>query len=305
MRQSRMLALGAALLVLATSACSLGGSKPTVKIGSVGFDEARVMAEVYAVVLESKGYSIDRGGIGLGARPVVAPAIESGQIQLQPEYIGSRLAYEGGTSGPDSATNFSDLQAKLTAKNLTALQYAPAIDTNAFVVRSDTATELGLSKMSDVAAVQDQLRWGLPTDCPTNPLCGAAGGALEQYGITQDTVAAATLLSACDTPMEDALKQNTIDLAELCSTSPSILVNGWVVLEDDMHTQPADNVAPIVRNDLLTSLSDRAGFEKALNDVSAAMDTATLADLYKQVSVDKKDPKQVATDWLKSKGFIP
>jgi osmoprotectant transport system substrate-binding protein len=304
MRQSRMLALGAALLVLVTSACSLGGSKPTIKIGSVGFDEARVMAEVYAVVLESKGYPVDRAGIGLGARPVVAPAIESGQIQLQPEYIGSRLAYEGGAPTGDSATNFSELNSKLTAKNLTALPYAPAIDTNAFVVRAETAQELGLSKMSDVAAVQDQLRWGLPTDCPTNALCGKPGGALEQYGITQDTVSAATLLSACDTPMADALKNNTIDLAELCSTQPDIIVNGWVALEDDLHTQPADNVAPVVRNDLLTSLSDRAGFEKALNDVSAAVDTATLADLYKQVAVDRKDPKQVATDWLKSKGFI-
>ncbi len=38
--------------------------------------------------------------------------------------------------------------------------------------------------------------------------------------------------------------------------------------------------------------------------MSAAVDTATLADLYKQVAVDRKDPKQVATDWLKSKGFI-
>ncbi len=304
MRQSRMLALGAALLVLVTSACSLGGSKPTIKIGSVGFDEARVMAEVYAVVLESKGYPVDRQGVGLGARPVVAPAIESGQIQLQPEYIGSRLAYEGGAPTGDSATNFSELNSKLTAKNLTALQYAPAIDTNAFVVRADTAQELGITKMSDIADVQDQLRWGLPTDCPTNALCGKAGGALEQYGVTQDTIAAATLLSACDTPMADALKNNTIDLAELCSTQPDIIVNGWVVLEDDMHTQPADNVAPVVRNDLLTSLSDRAGFEKALNDVSAAVDTATLADLYKQVAVDHKDPKQVATDWLRSKGFI-
>src|SRR5688572_6359292 len=91
MRPSRMLALGAALLVLTTSACGLGGSKPEIKIGSVGFDEARVMAEVYAVVLESKGYTVNRAGIGLGTRAVVAPAIESGQIDLQPEYIGSRI----------------------------------------------------------------------------------------------------------------------------------------------------------------------------------------------------------------------
>src|SRR4051794_6128809 len=97
MRLSRMLALGAASLVV-LGACSLGGgSKATVKIGSVGFDEARIMAELYAQQLEANGYTVDRAGIGLGARPVVAPALESGQIDLQPEYIGSRITYYGGT----------------------------------------------------------------------------------------------------------------------------------------------------------------------------------------------------------------
>ena len=127
--------------------------------------------------------------------------------------------------------------------------------------------------MSDTAAVQDQLKWGLATDCPTNALCGAPGGALEQYGITQQTIAAATLLSACDTPMADALKAGTIDVAELCSTQPDILVNGWVILEDDKQTQPADNIAPIVRNDYLAKVN-RAEFDKILNDVSAQVDTA-------------------------------
>jgi osmoprotectant transport system substrate-binding protein len=92
-------------------------------------------------------------------------------------------------------------------------------------------------------------------------------------------------------------------VAELCSTQPDILVNGWVVLTDDKNTQPADNVAPIVRNDYLAKV-DKASFEKLLNDVSAQIDTATLAELYKEVSVDKKDPKDVAATWLKSKGFV-
>jgi osmoprotectant transport system substrate-binding protein len=304
MRHSRMLALGAALLVLTTSACGLGGSKPAIKIGSVGFDEARVMAEVYAVALEAEGYQVDRAGIGLGQRPVVAPAIESGQIDLQPEYIGSRLAYEGGTATGDAATTFTALNQALANKQLTALQYSPGVDGNAFVVRRDTAENLNLSKMSDLAAVQGEIRWGLPTDCPTNPVCGAPGGALEQYGITQDTISAATLLSACDTPMADALRANTIDIAELCSTQPDIVANDWVVLEDDLKTQPPENVAPIVRNDYLAKLADRAAFENTLNEVSAAVDTATLADLYKQVTVDRKDPKTVANEWLRSKGFI-
>lgn len=307
MRTSRRLTLGAIVLALLVGACSTGGgSKPTIKIGSVGFDEARVMAEIYAQALEAHGYTVDRAGIGLGPRPVVAPAIESGQIDLQPEYIGSRLAYEGGTSGPDSAANASGLQDKLTAKHLTLLNYAPAIDTNAFVVRPETAEEFNLTKVSDLAAVQDQLLWGLPTDCPTNALCGAPGGALQSaYGITADTIAAATLLSACDVPMADALKNGTIDVAELCSTSPEILVYGWVVLEDDENTQPADNVAPIVRDDYLAKLADKDAFKKILNDVSAQIDTATLADLYKQVSVDHKDLADVARTWLQSTGLVP
>ncbi len=303
MRISRRLALGAILVAL-IGACGSGGGKPSIKVGSVGFDEARVIAEIYAQALEAKGYTIDRAGIGLGERPIVAPAIESGQIQLQPEYIGTRLVYEGGQATGDSAATAAALQEKLNPKNLTVLAYTPGVDTNAFVVRPETATQFNLSTLGDAAAVQDQLKWGLALDCPTSAVCGAPGGALAQYGITSETIAAATLLASCSTPMADALRTGTIDVAELCSTQPDILVNGWIVLEDDKHTQPAENVAPIVRNDLLSQVGDRAAFDKILNDVSAQIDTPTMADLYKQVAVDRKDVAVVARDWLRSKGFI-
>lgn len=308
MRLSRRLALGAMALALVVGACSSGGgSKPTIKIGAVAFDEAKVMAEVYAQALEANGYTVNRDGYGLGQRPVVAPAIESGQIDLQPEYIGSRLAYEGGSPGSDPAANLSALQTKLTAKNLTALNFTPAVDTNAFVVRADTASQFNLTKMSDLAAVQTQLKFGLATDCLTNAVCGAPGGALSQYGLTANTIAAATLIGPCSKPMADALLAGTIDVAELCSTGPEIIVNGWKVLEDDLHTQPAENISPIVRNDYLAKLSasDKTAFEKILNDLSAQMDTLTLADLYKQVSVDHKDLAAVAKTWLQAKGLIP
>lgn len=304
MRTSRKLALGAMLLALIGACGSGGGGKPTIKIGSVGFDEARVMAEIYAQVLEADGYSLDRTGIGLGERPVVAPAIESGQIDMQPEYVGSRLSYYGQTPTNDPAANATALQAALAADNLTVLGYTPGQDVNLLVVRAETATEFNLHKMSDTTAVQDQLKWGLALDCPTNPLCGAPGGALQSgYGITAETLAGATLLAACSTPMADALKNGTIDVAELCSTQPDILVNGWIVLEDDQHTQPAENIAPIVRDDLLAKV-DRASLEALLNDVSAKIDTPTLAELYKRVAVDHMDPDDVATAWLRQVGLI-
>jgi len=79
--------------------------------------------------------------------------------------------------------------------------------------------------------------------------------------------------------------------------------DGWVRLEDDKQTQPADAIAPIVRNDYLAKV-DKAAFQKLLDPVSAKIDTATLADLYKQVAVDKKDIKDVAAAWLKANGFV-
>jgi osmoprotectant transport system substrate-binding protein len=303
MRLFRTLALGASMLVLFGACSTGGGGKATIKIGSDGFDEARVVAEVYAQVLEADGYTIDRAGIGLGARKVTAAAIESGQIDLKPEYIGSGLVYYGGASTNDPAKNQADLQAKLTSVGggITVFAYTPGQDTNALVVTKETADAKNLAKWSDLTAVAGDLKWALATDCPTNPVCAQA--LKDSYGIDVKTLDV-TLLDACTTPMADALKAGTVDVAELCSTSPEILVNGWVALEDDKVTQPADAIAPIVRNDLLAKVGDKAAFQKLLDDVSAKIDTATLADLYKQVAVDKKDTKDVASAWLKAQGLI-
>ena len=298
MRLFRALALGASVLVL-FGACSTGGGKPAIKIGSDGFDEAKVVAEIYGQVLEAAGYTVDRAGIGLGTRKVTAAAIESGQIDLKPEYIGGGLAYYApGTTTTNSDTNRQLLQAALTPKGITVLAYTPGQDTNAFVVRKETADQFSLTKMSDLTAHQNELKWALATDCPTNPVCAAA--LKSAYGLEPTDV---TLLDACSGPMADALLQKTVDVAELCSTGPEIIVNGWVRLEDDKGTQPAENVAPIVRDDFLAK-TDKAAFSKLLDDVSAKIDTATLADLYKQVAVDKKDLATVAKAWLTAQGFL-
>jgi osmoprotectant transport system substrate-binding protein len=300
MRVFRKLALGASVLALALSACSTGGGGATIKIGSDGFDEARVVAEIYAQALEAAGFTVNRDGIGLGTRAVTAAALEKGDINLKPEYLGGGLAYYKGTPTQSSADNAAALQDKLAAigGGITVLEYTPAQDTNAFVVRKETADQYKLVKMSDIGAVQDELKWALATDCPTNPLCAAA--LKSAYGIDQPD---ATLLGACSGPMAEALLKETVDVAELCSTGPEIITNGWVVLEDDKGTQPAENIAPIVRNDLLKSL-DSAKFNAALNAVSAKIDTKTLAQLYYDVAVGHKDLKDVASAWLKAVGIV-
>jgi len=305
MRMTRTLALGASLLVLLSACGTGGGGKPTIKIGSDGFYEAQLVAEMYAQVLEKAGYTVERN-LALGARAVTSPALESGQIDLKPEYIGSGLGfYDKTKTTGDPATNAAALQEILTGKGggITVLDFSPGQDTNAFVVRADTAAELNLTKMSDLAAVQDDLTWGLPPECETNPLCG--GALQDAYGITFPP-ANLESLAACDAPIAEALDNGAVDVAELCSTQPAIAQFGFVVLDDDKHTQPAENIAPIVRNDFLAKLSDsdRQAFDKLLNDVSAKLTTEALTELGVEVAVDQKDVADVAEAWLKEQGLL-
>ena len=135
MRLSRTLALGAATLVL-ISACSSGGggspsaapssaapsvapssaapseepssavALPTVRIGSDNFYESKLMAEIYAQVLENAGYTVERN-LGLGSRQERVPAFEGGQVDLVPEYVGSGLGSARSPSSPAYRVNTS------------------------------------------------------------------------------------------------------------------------------------------------------------------------------------------------------
>jgi osmoprotectant transport system substrate-binding protein len=308
MRPFRTLALGASLLVL-LSACTTGGgstTKPTIKVGSDGFNESQVVAEMYAQVLEAAGYTVQRN-LGLGARAVTAPALESGQIDLKPEYIGSGTAFYDPTKAmADADATAAELQAILATKGggITVLDYSPGEDFDAFAVRRDTAESLGLTMMSDLAAVQDDLTWGLPPECETNPLCR---GALEDtYGINWPPKNLEQL-AACDAPIAEALNGGAVDIAELCSTQAAIAQFDFVVLDDDQGTNPAQNLAPLVRDDFLAKLSesDRTAFRKLLNDVSARLTTEALQQVNIALNVDQKDVPDAAKEFLQANGLLP
>jgi len=316
MRNSRRLALGASILATVALVGTAGGGaivsaqdQPTVRIGSDGFYESQLMAEIYGQALEAAGFGVDRQ-LAIGARPARVEAFESGQIDLTPEYVGSGLGYYVVGSeneelaaievSGDGETNRTNLQAALDIAGVeaTVLAITAGEDTNAAVVRGDTAEELGVSSISDLAAVADEVTFGLPPECEVNALCR---GALEDgYGIAWPP-ANLELLPPCGAEMAGALEGNAIDVAWLCSTQPVIAQNGWVVLEDDLDTQPAENLAPIVRNDFLEQVDGGAEAIAAILDpISAEITTEVLTELGVRVAVDQESIDDVAAEFLAS-----
>ncbi|TMD60290.1 MAG: ABC transporter substrate-binding protein [Chloroflexi bacterium] len=295
------LALAVVVVAIVASACGtagIGGSKPTVKIGSTNFSEQLILGELYAQILEANGYTVDRK-FNLGPREIVFPGLTSGQIDMEADYLATVLSFvnkdvAGSTDPKQTATL---LQKELDSKSLTVLDYAPAVDQNGFVVTKATADKYKLTKLSDVAPVGGQLVLGGPPECPTRQFC--ALGLKNTYGIT---FKAFKPLDSGGPITVAAVEGGQVDVGVLFTSDAIIAVKNFVLLDDDKHLQLSDNIAPVVRNDLLSKGGD--DFKKLINSIAPKLTTVELTTMNKQVGVDKTDPKDVAKAWLKKQGLI-
>jgi glycine betaine/choline ABC-type transport system substrate-binding protein len=124
-----------------------------VTVGAVAFAENQIVAEMYAQVLEQAGYDVNRQ-LDLGSREILLPALESGEVDVAPEYSGTLLITldpKADVSG-SAEEQLSQLKPLLAKMNITILEPSEANDTNAFVVTPETADEFGLKTVSDLAA---------------------------------------------------------------------------------------------------------------------------------------------------------
>jgi osmoprotectant transport system substrate-binding protein len=287
---------------LVASACggvgTSGGTKPPITIGSTNFSEQLVLGELYSQILEANGYTVNRK-FNLGNREIVFPALQSGQIDMEADYLATLLAFvdKSATGSTDPKQTAATLQTALTPKGITVLDYAPAVDQNGFVVTKATADKHKLTKLSDLAPVAGQLVLGGPPECPNREFC--ALGLKSKYGITFKEFKPLDVGGALTV---QALVGGQIDVGLLFTSDATIAVRGFVLLEDDKQLQLSDNVAPVVRNEYLAKAGD--DFKRIVNSIAPKLTTAELTGLNKLVEVDKKDPKDVARDWLKKQGLI-
>jgi osmoprotectant transport system substrate-binding protein len=278
------------LVVVAVAALLLSGcssSKKSLVVAGSDFAEQDVVANIYAGALRAKGFSVTVKP-HLGKREVVQPALQKGDVDILPEYVGSLLEYlQAGSSSSDLSASVTKLKSLLAAKKLTALDPAPAYDADALVVTKATADKYHLVKVSDLAAVASQLTFGGPPECPTRPLCQP--GYKTKYGLSFKSFKP---LDVGGPLTKQALTGNSIDVGLLFSSD---IPDNTVVLVDDKGLQPAENIIPVLR-----TVKTDAKLTAALNAVSKELTLAELVDLNKKVTGDQKqDPADAAADWLK------
>ncbi|MFO6453431.1 MULTISPECIES: ABC transporter substrate-binding protein [unclassified Aeromicrobium] len=291
------LSTGLAVL-LALSAC--GGSDPLANgdtgsdvlvIGSQDYYSNEIVAEIYAQALEADGHEVDRQ-FRIGQREAYVPELESGAIDLFPEYSGPLLQYwEPETPARLNDEVYAALQ-DATPKGLHVLDESSATDQDTYAVTREFAEKWGLRTIADLAKVTEPLTLGGNSEGETRP--NGPKGLKSTYGVSVDF-----------TPIEDgggpltvkALADGDIQLAILYTADPSIRKNDLVTLEDTKGLFLASHVVPIASDNVDDDVA------AVINEISAAMSADDLLRL-NQISVEDQQPaKSIAADWLEAENL--
>jgi osmoprotectant transport system substrate-binding protein len=271
-------------------------SKGTITIAGFNFPESSILAELYGQALAHSGYTINYK-LNLGNRELVSAALTSGQVDLYPGYAATDLEFYNKGAGEatgDAVATTAKLNTHLATLSLVALTPSAAVDQNAFAVTKDTASKFNLTKLSDLAAIGNQLVLGGPPECHTRPFCQP--GLQTMYGITFKDFKA---LDADGPLTRAALKNNSIQVGLVFSSDADLNALGLVVLQDDKHLENADNVVPIMRTAVATD-----AVKTILNTIDAKLTTADLVTMNQQVSLLHQDADAVALAYLQRNNYF-
>ncbi|MEU9916827.1 ABC transporter substrate-binding protein [Streptomyces sp. NPDC051001] len=305
----------AAVLVLLLTGCSTGpalenrsavtaapGDSHRLTVGSAGFTESDLLAQMYALLLEQAGYKTSL--LTVANRELYEPALESGQIDVVPEYAATFADWlNAKTNGADAAPVGSpDLDATMTAlrrlaapRGLTVLDAGRAVDQNAFAVSASYARQHDLETLSDLGASDLKVRLAAGDECVQRPYCEP--GLKKTYGID---VTGVDPKGVGTTQAKKAVQSGQDQMVLTTTTDATLTDFGLVLLADDKHLQNADYVVPVVNR----SRAGSEGVTQALGKLNDVLTTADLAAMNQQVDSWRRLAKDVARTYLEDKGLL-
>jgi osmoprotectant transport system substrate-binding protein len=294
------------LTVMLLASCSprrtpLGSAAPPrapVVVASFNFPESVLLGEIYSQALEHAGVPVRRE-LGLGPREMVLPALHQGLVDVVPEYLGSALAgvdSSTGVGGASLAEERARLAGTLRAWNVELLAPAPAANQNGLAVTAAIANRYHLRTISDLASVAPKLTLGGPSVCPRRPYC------LVGFQSVYSVRFARFISFDAEEQRIAALEQGVVDVAVMFSTDGELATGNFVLLDDDRHLQPAENVTPLVSTRAIETYGARV--VAALEAVSAKLTSPGLVFLNWRIGLGGKDITAEARGWLERLGMM-
>ncbi|MEA2412505.1 MAG: osmoprotectant transport system substrate-binding protein opuBD [Thermoleophilaceae bacterium] len=269
----------------------------TVTVGSKNFPEQFVLGEIYSQALQAAGYKVKKQ-LNLGSEVIAFKALKQGNIDGYPEYTGTALTsfYKVPvTKVPKDATAaYNELQTKLAGDKIVGLAQTPFENTYQLGMTKKTAAKLGNpTKISDLTGKSKGLIINGYPECAQRPDCLL--GVEKTYGLKFKKFVA----SGDPYPVLD---KGAADVAFVFTTDAALTTNKYATLTDDKHLFPPYHITFLIHKSKLQSLGPDA--KKVIEMVQTPLTNEVQRELNSRVVLDKKTPKEVASEYLKEAGFV-
>jgi osmoprotectant transport system substrate-binding protein len=292
-RRSSLCAILAALLM---SSCASSHADRIV-VGSKNFTESLILGELVAQQIEAHSPLKVERRFYLAGTYICQQALLAGRIDIYPEYTGTALsAILKQKVGGGKAEVYQRVKSEYEAH--LGLTLGPPFgfnDTFAMEIRGEDARRLNLKTLSQAAAVAPQWRAGFGYEFMERP-DGYAG------------LAAAYGLHFAATPrimdlglLAPALKGHQIDIAAGNATDGLIPALDFFVLEDDRRYFPPYEAVAVIRQQTLQQHPEVA---QALNELGGKISDQEMQQLNYALDGQHRDVKDVAREFLRSKGLV-
>ncbi|WP_169082979.1 glycine betaine ABC transporter substrate-binding protein [Paenibacillus sp. PL91] len=299
MTSGTVLCLAFCLAACSQSSKEAGGSadKPTIKIGSKNFTEQYILGELYAQALDAAGFNVERK-LNLGGTQVAFTALQSGEIDLYPEYTGTALQDVLKESAPNDETAVYEAVKKGYKEkfDIETLDQTPFNNTYVIVTTADIADKYGLKTLSDLSAKAPELNFALIPEFGDRE--DGLPGLQKTYGGFEFKSA-----KLFDIGLKyKALTDKQVDVTIGFGTDGQIAGFKLVSLEDDKKLWPPYHAIPQVRSEVLKNNPEVGDI---LNKINALLTDEAMAALNWEVDGEtKKEPEDVAEAFLKENGFL-
>jgi len=261
-------------------------------IGSKRFTESYILAEVLAQAVAARTGETPVVRQGLGNTAIVYQALQTGGIDLYPEYEGT-IVQEILRS--DRPLTLAQMRPELAKLGLGADIPLGFNDGYALAMRAADADRLGIATLSDLARHPDQ-RLGL-----SNEFIGRADGwrgLAQRYGYRQAPIGLDHGLAY------DALRKGQVDVIDIYTTDAKIKALGLRVLRDDLGYFPRYDAVVLHRLDL-PQRQPRAW--AAMQALAGSIDESAMITMNARAELDGVPFQAIAHDWraARQRGVAP
>ena len=293
---SATLALVALGLYGAWGESGSGSRSNTIVVGSKDSAEPVILGHMLADLVEAHTPLKADRRLNLGGSLICFNALKQGGLDAYVEYTGTALTAILKQPPENDPEGVRRKVGEMLAKDgITTLPPLGFENTFAILMRREQAETLGIRKISDLARHAGTLRAGFGPEFMNR--ADGYPGLVKAYGLDF----AVRPREMDRNLLYQAVERKTLDVAAGDSTDGRVASLDLVQLDDDRRYFPPYEAVPLVRAE---TLAKHPKLREALERLSGKIDAATMRKLNHEVDGLKRDPAEVAREFLGSAGLL-